>query len=453
MTGGWSISRCAALGLGELERSWLGDPHDSALGRPGHQLWKWLGFNMIICLAALYALPNEVLGRAELDNCGWWAKLVYVIVPMMRPTLLNLLVLSFIGKMMMFDLVWIMTGGGPLWSTETVSTYVYKRAFNWNTFDLGYPSAIAVLWFAIILAFVSLMTRFSSARQAGVLRCGRPAIGSCWRISGARRSSSSCCRLHHRHRRAVPLGRRDVAAHHAGDPRDPYALPTRRRIGRSSSDAWTESKYGTYFWNSLHRRGQRRRPAHAHRRDGGALPGPLRFRGNRSCASSSCQRHDPAAPAPHPLAVPDPAAVSGSTTRCRARRWSTSRPSSPMTVYILEGFFAQIPQDLFDAARMDGYSDFEIFWRITLPIGMPAIVHDRDPQFHHPVERVPLRRRAADRGRQAHAAARHHAFHGRHQLDVGMIATGLMIAIAPIILVYAFFSETMIKGMTAGAVR
>ena len=48
--------------------------------------------------------------------------------------------LSFIGKMMIFDLVWIMTGGGPLWSTETVSTYVYKRAFDWNTFDLGYPS-------------------------------------------------------------------------------------------------------------------------------------------------------------------------------------------------------------------------------------------------------------------------------------------------------------------------
>ena len=102
---------------------------------------------MIICLAALYALPGEVLGAAELDNCGWCAKLVYIIIPMLRPTLVNLLVLSFIGKMMIFDLVWIMTGGGPLWSTETVSTYVYKRAFDWNTFDLGYPSAIAVLWF------------------------------------------------------------------------------------------------------------------------------------------------------------------------------------------------------------------------------------------------------------------------------------------------------------------
>ena len=59
----------------------------------------------------------------------------------------------------------IMTGGGPLWSTETVSTYVYKRAFDWNTFDLGYPSAIAVLWSLIILLFVALMTRLLGQRD------------------------------------------------------------------------------------------------------------------------------------------------------------------------------------------------------------------------------------------------------------------------------------------------
>ena len=58
-----------------------------------------------------------------------------------------------------------MTGGGPLWSTETVSTYVYKRAFEWNTFDLGYPSAIAVLWFVIILLFVALMSRLLRQRD------------------------------------------------------------------------------------------------------------------------------------------------------------------------------------------------------------------------------------------------------------------------------------------------
>jgi ABC-type sugar transport system permease subunit len=73
--------------------------------------------------------------------------------------LLNLLVLSFIGKMKIFDLVWITTKGNPLWSTETVSTYVYKRAFEWSTFDLGYPSAVASVWFVIVLVSVLVLTR------------------------------------------------------------------------------------------------------------------------------------------------------------------------------------------------------------------------------------------------------------------------------------------------------
>jgi ABC-type sugar transport system permease subunit len=153
------------LGLGAYEQSWLGHPSTALWSVLGTHVWKWLGFNMIVFLAALYALPGQVLGAAELDNCGWLAKLVYIIIPMLRATIVNLLVLSFIGKMMVFDLVWIMTGGGPLWSTETVSTYVYKRAFDWNTFDLGYPSAIAVLWFVIILAFVAIMTRLLRQRD------------------------------------------------------------------------------------------------------------------------------------------------------------------------------------------------------------------------------------------------------------------------------------------------
>jgi ABC-type sugar transport system permease subunit len=155
------------LGLEALAQSWLGDPRWALWAVMTAHIWKWLGFNMIIFLAALYALPGEILGAAELDNCGWVAKLIYIIMPMLRPTIVNLLVLSFIGKMMVFDLIWIMTGGGPLWSTETVSTYVYKRAFDWNTFDLGYPSAIAVVWCVMILLFVVLMNRL--LRQRGRL--------------------------------------------------------------------------------------------------------------------------------------------------------------------------------------------------------------------------------------------------------------------------------------------
>ena len=102
---------------------------------------------------------------ADKYNCGWGGKLRFIIIPMLRPTLLSLYTLAFIGKMKVFDLVWIMTQGGPLWATETVSTYVYKRAFNWNTFDLGYPSAIAAVWFLVVCVSVVVLNRLFATRE------------------------------------------------------------------------------------------------------------------------------------------------------------------------------------------------------------------------------------------------------------------------------------------------
>jgi multiple sugar transport system permease protein/raffinose/stachyose/melibiose transport system permease protein len=163
----WGIlnAMLRAVGLGALASSWLGDPNLALGALIVTHAWKWAGFNMVVCLAAIHSLPREVLEASELDNCGWGAKLRYVIVPMLRPTLLNLYILAFIGKMKIFDLVWIMTQGGPLWATETVSTYVYKRAFNWNTFDLGYPSAIASVWFVVVCAAVIILNRLLATRE------------------------------------------------------------------------------------------------------------------------------------------------------------------------------------------------------------------------------------------------------------------------------------------------
>jgi ABC-type glycerol-3-phosphate transport system permease component len=125
----------------------------------------------------------------------------------------------------------------------------------------------------------------------------------------------------------------------------------------------------------------------------------------------------------------------------------------PMTIYILEGFFRQIPQDLFDAARIDGYSDFEIFLHITLPIGLPAIFTTVLLNFimlwNEYLYAVVLL--TDDSKRTLPLGIMY--FMGSRTLDVGMIATGVMIAILPIILVYALSSETMIRGFAAGATR
>lgn len=125
----------------------------------------------------------------------------------------------------------------------------------------------------------------------------------------------------------------------------------------------------------------------------------------------------------------------------------------PITVYILESFFARIPADLFDAARMDGYSEFEIFWRVTMPVALPAlsttIIVNTILLWNEFLYAVVLitdeAKRTLPLGIQK--------FMGDQLEDVGMIATGLMIAIVPVVLIYAFFSEKLIQGMTAGAVK
>jgi ABC-type sugar transport system permease subunit len=163
----WGVvnSLLRTIGLESWALVWLGRPDTALWALILVDAWKWVGFHMVVCLAALHSLPREVIEAAELDNCGWLAKLVYVKIPMIRITLVNLIILAFIGKMKVFDLVWIMTKGGPLWATETLSTYTYKRAFQWDTFDLGYPSAIAVVSFIVVMVLVLLLSWLFRSRD------------------------------------------------------------------------------------------------------------------------------------------------------------------------------------------------------------------------------------------------------------------------------------------------
>ena len=125
----------------------------------------------------------------------------------------------------------------------------------------------------------------------------------------------------------------------------------------------------------------------------------------------------------------------------------------PITIYILESFFSRIPNDLFEAARIDGYSEWSIFWRISLPIALPAlsttIILNTILLWNEFLYAVVLitdeDKRTLPLGIQR--------FMGDQMEDIGMISTGLMIAIIPVVVIYAFFSEKLIQGMTAGAVK
>ena len=125
----------------------------------------------------------------------------------------------------------------------------------------------------------------------------------------------------------------------------------------------------------------------------------------------------------------------------------------PLTIYILESFFSRLPQDLFDAAKIDGYSNFEIYFRVTLPVGLAAIsttvilnfIHIWNEFLFAVVLIADDSKRTLPLGIQK--------FYGDRLDDTGMVATGVMISVIPVIIIYILFSERMIKGMTAGAVK
>ena len=125
----------------------------------------------------------------------------------------------------------------------------------------------------------------------------------------------------------------------------------------------------------------------------------------------------------------------------------------PITIYILESFFSRIPNDLFEAARIDGYSEWSIFWRISLPIALPAlsttIILNTILLWNEFLYAVVL---ITDEGKRTLPLGIQR-FMGDQMEDIGMISTGLMIAIIPVVMIYAFFSEKLIQGMTAGAVK
>ena len=125
----------------------------------------------------------------------------------------------------------------------------------------------------------------------------------------------------------------------------------------------------------------------------------------------------------------------------------------PLTVYLLEAFFAQLPSDLFDAARIDGCSEVGMFLRIGLPLATPALATTVilntillwNDFLYAVVLLTDEDKRTLPLGIQQ--------FMADYQTDIGMLATGLMIAVIPVVLVYLVFSERLIRGMTAGAVK
>ncbi len=129
----------------------------------GMSLWRNLGYFSIILLAGLKSVPGELIEAARIDNAGWWARTLHVVIPSMRNTLVFVGVTWFMGGLQMFTQAYVMTQGGPGDATRTVVYDMYQSAF--TDLNIGRASAIAVLLFLVVV-LVALPARLVQEIQS-----------------------------------------------------------------------------------------------------------------------------------------------------------------------------------------------------------------------------------------------------------------------------------------------
>jgi multiple sugar transport system permease protein len=159
---GWLNHALAGLGIAPID--WLGDPAWAMPAIIVLSVWKNFGYNMVILLAALQAIPPDLYEAARLDGARRWALFRHITLPGIAPMLLVVSILTMAGHFQIFAEPYVMTQGGPAQATVTVLYLMYEEGFKW--WSLGTASAVAFVLFVIMFAITLLQMRVSRHAQA-----------------------------------------------------------------------------------------------------------------------------------------------------------------------------------------------------------------------------------------------------------------------------------------------
>lgn len=151
------------VGLGFLQRDWLGDSSLALWSIIVVIIWQFAGLSMVIFLAGLQAIPRELHEAAAVDGAGPVRRFWHVTRPMLAPAITINLMLSVIGGLKLFDQVWVMTHGGPGGATDTLSTVIYREAFQFDHF--AYSTALALVLTGFVIAFSAIQYRYLRRRE------------------------------------------------------------------------------------------------------------------------------------------------------------------------------------------------------------------------------------------------------------------------------------------------
>ena len=153
------------LGLISQFRDWLGEPSTALYTVIGVAIWHDFGINMVFFLAGLQSIPKYLYDAAKIDGAGGWRQFFYVTFPMLKPITLIIVMLSVIGSFKVFDIVNVMTSGGPYYASEVVTDYMFKYGFAGTGLGAtvisqqGYAATIGVGLFVVIAGFTFIQIR------------------------------------------------------------------------------------------------------------------------------------------------------------------------------------------------------------------------------------------------------------------------------------------------------
>ncbi len=145
-----------AIHLNGFAVNWLGDPKIALVSVIIVNIFQWMGFSMITYYAGLMSLPDDVYEAAKIDGAGFWRTTFSVTLPMLKGTTNVLIILGIVGSLKTFDIVKLLTGGGPGRSTTVMNTYLYEKAF--KDFNAGGAASIgvAILIIAMVMSFLQV---------------------------------------------------------------------------------------------------------------------------------------------------------------------------------------------------------------------------------------------------------------------------------------------------------
>ncbi len=138
-------------------KGWLSDPKLAMISVAAVMVWKTFGYKMLLYLAAMQNIPQELYEAAELDGANDFQKTIHITIPLLKPTTFFLLVTTVIDSFQIFTPIYIMTGGGPGYATTTIVNYLYQKGF--QEFEMGYASAISYILFLILIVLTFIQRK------------------------------------------------------------------------------------------------------------------------------------------------------------------------------------------------------------------------------------------------------------------------------------------------------